>query len=602
MDSLMAKMIPPYLSDYCKSPGERFIFDSFQNDAKTDGWVVLHSLNVAKHTKRISGEIDFVVIIPKQGVLCIEVKAGNVTRKKGIWKYGSGPFTETSKVGPFKQASEAMHEIRAYVGKMDSSLKKVLFFSGVFFTFIDFDEVSAEWHPWQFVDRSMISKSIVSKCCMRIIKHAHKYIEYIPSAKWYDKALSKPNSIQVKRIANVLRNDFEYYVSPGIMIEESDKKIFQFTGEQYDALDSVEENERILFKGPAGTGKTFLAIESVNRAVSKNDKVLFICYNYLLGNWLKSQIEGNKQKYPDMIAAGTMHSIFIGLSGLRLPNMPTDKFWEEHVPHTVVERILNDSIKHPVYDKLIVDEAQDILKEPYLDVLDLLLAGGLSSGKWLMFGDFERQAIYSGINKEEKLDGIELLKNRYGEYFSYSLRINCRNAKHIAIAIELTSKMVPGYKRILHTEEQEDIFKTEITFFRNEKQQVDLLRNKIKKLSKSFKFSDIKILSPKHDTLSCAFFLSLEDRSVPLRPLRKNVPSKQILEYSTIHAFKGLESAAIIMTDIKELSGASAESLLYIGMSRARLKLIMIMHESCRDTYLKTVRKGFETGMLKGEL
>lgn len=597
----MPILIPPYLSDYCKSPGERFIFDSFQKDSKTDGWVILHSLNVAKHTKRISGEIDFVVIIPRQGVLCIEVKAGNVARKRGIWKYSSGPFAETSKVGPFKQASEAMHEIRDHVGKMDSSLKKVLFFSGVFFTFIDFDQVSTEWHPWQFVDRSMISKSNVSKCCMRIIKHAHKYIENIPSAKWYDKVLSRPNSIQVKRIANVLRNDFEYYVSPRIMIEESEHKIFQFTSEQYDALDSVEENERILFKGPAGTGKTFLAIESVNRAISRNDKVLFICYNYLLGNWLKSQFEGINQKYRDMLTAGTMHSIFISLSGLRLPNMPTDKFWEEHVPNTVLERILNGNIKHPVYDKLIVDEAQDILKEPYLDVLDLLLAGGLSNGRALMFGDFERQAIYSGINKEEKLDGIELLEKRHGEYFSYALRINCRNAKHIAIAIELTSKMVPGYKRILHTEEQKDIFNTEIEFFRNEKQQVDLLRNKIKKLSKSFKFSDIKILSPKHNNISCAYFLSLEDRSIALRPLRNNVPSKQSVEYSTIHAFKGLESPAIIITDIKELSGASAESLLYVGMSRARLKLIMLMHESCRDIYLKTVREGFEARMLKGE-
>jgi hypothetical protein len=43
---------------------------------------------------------------------------------------------------------------------------------------------------------------------------------------------------------------------------------------------------------------------------------------------------------------------------------------------------------------LVIDEAQDLLEDEYLDVLDLLVKGGLAGGRWAFFGDFERQAIY----------------------------------------------------------------------------------------------------------------------------------------------------------------------------------------------------------------
>ena len=71
----MARMIPSQLPTDCKSPGERSLFPRFKNDPDTAGWIVLHSLGVAKHPKRIEGELDFVVIVPGAGILCLEVKA-----------------------------------------------------------------------------------------------------------------------------------------------------------------------------------------------------------------------------------------------------------------------------------------------------------------------------------------------------------------------------------------------------------------------------------------------------------------------------------------------------------------------------------------------
>ena len=49
---------------------------------------------------------------------------------------------------------------------------------------------------------------------------------------------------------------------------------------------------------------------------------------------------------------------------------------------------------------LIVGEIQDLARQPCLDVLDLLVTGGFHSGRILLFGDFERQAIYDRGDQE----------------------------------------------------------------------------------------------------------------------------------------------------------------------------------------------------------
>ena len=259
----MARMIPPHIAQDCQSPGEKILFSRFKEDPDTKDWVVLHSLGISKHPTQIQGEIDFVVIVPSEGVLCLEVKAGNVTRREGIWFYGSGHLTETSPKGPFKQASEAMHAIREHVKRVDPSLQSILFISGVFFTYINFDEVSTEWHQWQYADRSILTHFSISSCCLRILQRAHEHIKNAPAARWwYDMYESRPSEDQVKKLTNILRGDFEYFVSPRAIIDETENQIYRFTEEQFLALDVLEENNCIIYKGPAGTGKTFLAIDS----------------------------------------------------------------------------------------------------------------------------------------------------------------------------------------------------------------------------------------------------------------------------------------------------------------------------------------------------
>ena len=110
----MARMIPPTIPTSCPSPGEHEIFAKLKDDEATRDWIVLHSLDIAQHLRQVSGEADFVIIVPSLGVLCLEVKAcRSLERRDGHWFYGRDPKGDAR--GPFKQAAEAMHSPRSFL-------------------------------------------------------------------------------------------------------------------------------------------------------------------------------------------------------------------------------------------------------------------------------------------------------------------------------------------------------------------------------------------------------------------------------------------------------------------------------------------------------
>lgn len=595
----MARMIPPYLPDDCRSPGERSLFHLFKDDPGTKNWVVLHSLGVAKHPKQLEGEIDFVVMMPGEGVLCLEVKGGKVSREKGLWKYGEGPFAKISKIGPFKQASESMHGIREYVKMRDPSLRKLLFFSGVFFTYVDFEVMSTEWHTWQYADRSLLTRSSVSACCSSMLQMAHVHFSNTPAAYWYNPVESRPTQEQIKRLIDLLRGDFEYFVSPRASIEESEQEVRRFTEEQFSALDVLEENNPIVYKGPAGTGKTFLAIEAMRRSMMAGRRTLFVCYNSFLGRWLRKQTEPITTPHASKVNVGTFHSLLLQLSGLRPPDDEDNSFWSMTLPQTVIDRMLSGIVKTALYDTVIIDEAQDLITDEYLDVIDLLLVGGLTAGRWVMFGDFERQAIYADQDSGAGLQALETLKKRAPVCFFYPLRVNCRNAEGIAVGLELTCRLEPGYSRILHQGQTSEI---EMDFYQSRDEQINHLRSYLRVLKETFLPQEIVVLSLQRDHFSCAWQLSQqEDAAGGLLALREIMSDGFRVGFTSIHAFKGMEAPAIILTDIERFRGNLAEALLYVGMSRARQRLVMLMHERCRTQYLETLCKSFSSIAKKGK-
>lgn len=575
-------MIPPYYSQNT-SRGEKDLFQKLQKDPLTKDWVVLHSLDIKKHHSKIEGELDMVVLVPEQGILCIEVKGCDVKRLDGEWIYSYSTSRSKSLEGPFKQASKAMHSLRDYIKSKDSSLENLMFFSCVIFTNVDFEEESPEWHTWQYINARSFYKNPISTNLIKILEKAKQHIaDKLGRLSWFDTKKSCPTRGQIEKIISLIRVDFEYAISPRRLYEQAEQRIINFTEEQYEALDLLQDNERVLFKGPAGTGKTFIALEQFRRICEEGGSVLFLCFNKLLGDWLKIQTASMETRH---FKCGTFHSLLLEITNEKPPRDSGKDYWNAYLPDKAFECLIEDSDASK-YDFIVLDEAQDLIKDQYLDVLDLLLKGGLAGGRWAFFGDFELQAIYLDDLKHGAEKALLNLKARSPNYATLSLRINCRNAEAIAETLTFTSGLTPGYKKILNDIEESDVTPY---FYKSEEDQRSLLSNLLIEAKKIYKPSEIVILSMNDDLKSSAG--ELTKSNLNLEPIRSN--GGKSISYGSVHSFKGLEAPFVILTDIDSLKDERNRSLLYIGMSRARIRLCILMHENCRKRYTELLDLGF---------
>ena len=112
----MAKMIPTQMDVKVVSTAERRIFGLLESDPTTGDWIVLHSLGLARRADGLYGEIDFVVIVPSEGILCLEVKGGRVSCHAGVWQtMDRKGRVHRLKKSPFMQARDSMFALRKSV-------------------------------------------------------------------------------------------------------------------------------------------------------------------------------------------------------------------------------------------------------------------------------------------------------------------------------------------------------------------------------------------------------------------------------------------------------------------------------------------------------
>ena len=567
----MARMIPPTVPAHARGSAEEEVFYRLRDDPATRDWIVLHSLQLAEHTQRVMGEVDFVVIMPGLGVLCLEVKGcRHLSRRDGVWYYGRD--SDPDPRGPFKQAAEAMHSLRRHLIRAEPRLRHVVFWSGVLFPYVEFDLESPEWHPWQVIDARLYRRNPLSRLCEGVLVQARSKLSRTPTARWFNPRSSSPTHHECEQVARLLRGNFEFFEPPHVRVERWHAEVKRYTEEQIVALDAMEANPRVIFKGPAGTGKTLLALEASRRGALQGKRVLFVCFNRLLGQWLHGQLVEYRN-----VKVTTIHRYMLEIAGDSPPREADRTYWAETLPELALSRLLEQGLDDP-YDVLIVDEGQDILNHAFLDILDLSLRGGLSAGTWRVFGDFDRQTIYD----VSQLSLSEFIHRCGGQVPIFTLGVNCRNTPRIATLVELLGGLRPGYSKVLRPDNQVE---PTIRYYHSRVEQGDILRESIQELLKEgFQPADIVILSPRSEE-RCVASEFLDARSKDLLvPLSKSDGRDHDakVRYGSIHSFKGLEAGAVILTDVEELASRSAQDLFYVGVTRALHRLVVLVHDKLR--------------------
>jgi hypothetical protein len=575
----MAKILPPYIDKNCKSSGERMLFDILKNSPFTKNWIVLHSLNLSQHIKRLYGEIDFLVLIPKGGIYVMEVKGGDVKCVNGVWHF-TDKFnnTYTSSIGPFNQARDAMFSlISALEREFGIKHKFTKILSGFLCAFphISFDKHSVEYEPWQILDKDSIQNGIE----VFFQNLVQQFIQKHKGQRWFSEKDSLPNTSDLQQLCDFLRGDFERVRTVKDRLEEFNKQVKSYTSEQYRVLDHIQYNDRSVTQGSAGTGKTMIAIESAVRAAQEGKKVFLTCFNRLIGEWMQKQLD----EYNDKITVSSLHVfLFEESKGFNYDQTQSNKqnFYSKYLP-TLLKDIYKKGISKK-FDKLIIDEGQDLIREEYLSLFDSMLNGGSANGQWEIYGDFERQAIFTQLPKEEMLSLIRQI----AQPSKFFLKINCRNTKQIG---EETS-LISGFEKPPFLLEYLEGIPVEYSFYNSHLCQTELLEKQLGQLSKNgLPLNELIIISPKKFKNSCAgsvFGYTIKE----IKHVDDIFVKQNYYGFATVQSFKGMECNYILITDIEDLTSEYAKSLLYVGMSRARYGLIMLIAESMRSQYREILK------------
>ncbi len=544
----MAKMYPKVFPNDSNSSGERKVFEYLKENAPSD-WIVLHSFRLPKHKTVVFGEADFVVIAPKYGIFVLEIKSGGVGFDGDNWVFINRNQEKSYKRrGPFQQGREAMFEIERIIGeKLGAGYSRtdIIYGYGVIFT----DERNFPLDAITEDETWRLCQKVETVDYVSFIKKLHKnfLLELNQLGKRIPKELSTTTA---ENIGKTLRPIVDCIVPLKSFVEATEQDIISLTEEQYSCLDDIEINEQIVITGGAGTGKTLIAVEEAKRCES-NVKIGFFCYNKNLADFIRKNISAKN------IEVYSIHAFMVKICAeLGLENDGSQEFFSTILPQKASEVAKKKGI---IFDKIIVDEFQDLCTTEYINFFDAILKKGLMDGNFSFYGDFARQAIYNESATLNTLKSFTFFAKKH-------LSINCRNTLYIGN--ELIN--VTGYEdkqyRLKITGEPVDFY-----VCTSEEEQSKKLIECIKDLKKKgFKSSSIIVLSPKRREHSV---VNLCDKEKFIIGDYGEESEEYYAMFSTVQSYKGLESEIVILIDVDDYSDAQ---LMYIALSRARSKLIVL--------------------------
>lgn len=518
----MAKIFPKFEKNFNGSYGEKQVFDAFEK--LPDDWYVFHSVKWAekRNNNNITwGEADFLLLNQRFGMLVLEVKSGIITCKDGIFRQkrineqGNGRV-----ITPFEQADRSKYKILSELKKRN--LGDCCFIDkAVWFPSID-DDFSNVILPMYYKKELILN----SKSLSNPLESIEEVFNYYNASNFT--ALSDDD---MKTIIEALIPCFDLVPTPGALKKELDYQFSQLTNEQKKILDFIEEEDSIAVCGAAGTGKTFVAVERANRLGASEKKVLYLCFNRKLIDYL----EDNRRE--QNIDFYTIFQ-FLQRNGFLRDNYVAD-----------VSKFSQYSFKDDEYDYLIIDEAQDLNN----DVLKVIINKAKEEGIGVTLFYDKNQLI---INNK--------LPNIISDFdCKLSLKFNCRNTikimetanNSIGISPNPSHLSMEGEIPTLHYSDAKNNIVREIEKTINRDLQNGYTADDITILTMQTESSSVL-----NDVQSLAGHKILDSRK------------EDAIMFTTVRKFKGLESPCIIIVDYYPTmqDDENYSMLFYVASSRAR--------------------------------
>lgn len=567
----MARLIPDFVSEDCKSGAERRLFARFRDELPGD-FTVLHSLGVARHRYKLYSEADFVLVCPS-AVIVFEVKGGRIARKDGCWfftdRYGE---MHKRRESPMQQAASVSAALRQSIAEIfggTTPQSRVAFGSVSVFPDIHFAEKSPDWDLRRVYDHAAWLRPI-----SEVIADAVQYSR-AESARVTGHTPALMTAKQMDDLIQYLRGNFEKIPSLSVTMESHEEQMIRLAEKQYVILDALARNPRMVIEGSAGTGKTLLAMECARRHAAQGRRVLFVCFNRLLADHL--DVWSGRFGLAQGVAINTLHGHCLSVlqaAGIALaPELSTQEMYQEHIPGQIPAAVALLQEFKP-WDVLVVDEGQDVAAHPpFVTALNSLIAGGFAKGRWIWFEDPNQRILRQ---KGDKVFDHAVFSPSY-----FELKRNCRNTNEVATFTcvstliplpELSGITGPPVKTLV-CDGSADLLK------------LQTLVGEL--LSQGANPGDIVLLTAA--TEKDALFVKagyVGGKCLARFDSRHPVPDGSI-RFSSVFRFKGLESKIIVLTDVRDLSSEIGRMAAYVGMSRARSVLFILLSPQAHQQFEK---------------
>jgi len=502
-------------------------------------WQAFHTIEWRELGKfyEHEGEADGIVFHPDYGVFIIEVKAGDVYIKDGVWHYEN---RTPMKKDPFSQSRKSMQYLRKRLSKRfgEDAVNKLTITSGAWFP----DLPNKSGLPLVSVPTAnfIFDRTNLANPEPQLLRMFRESAGSTAPSPW--------SREQQRFLKELLAPDCHLLMPMAYKLDDTIQELHRATEQQITALRLLRSQKRLLVEGGAGSGKTLLAATLARDHAMQGKTVLFTCFNKALALQMAEQLA----EYPS-IRVLHFHELVRHTAGeAGLPYVvpageeAKARFFQEECAELLLSAAEQGAKK---FDTIIVDEAADFMPDWWVALESL----GAPDFSWYCFFD-RHQSIYQEWAPPFAAEPMPL-------------DINLRNTKPVGVlATQLGKCPAPLGFRV------ETGLAPEVTVCRDFSEMAEALRRLLKKLTgpEGIAPERIVVLAPyRHNNPRSSWAAGLD--GVTLNPeLSQTVPGQ--VRVGTVQGFKGLEADVVILAGLNAQTLTHPE-LLYVGASRARAAL-----------------------------
>ena len=298
------------------------------------GWTAWHSLKVRTRSAEFA-EADFVIADPARGVLVLEVKGGLISKDGGVWRQSGQPM----KASPLDQAHRFVRLLLAKFKEAGLTSPPI----GVATAFPDTDfELQPSQGDLEGIVVGARDLPYLGDALPRVLERALRPITW-----------GKPSPDWTSFLHGLWCECWPAGLDLSQVVKGFEAKRIRLDAEQFTALEGILENDLVLVRGGAGTGKTLLARELAIREAQAGRAFLLLTFTDALGLELARRVglPGSAVSPIGRLALEKLRR-----KGFDEPERCEPEFWDR-VTRLAAE---SDEIWDGCgFDTVIVDEGQD---------------------------------------------------------------------------------------------------------------------------------------------------------------------------------------------------------------------------------------------------